>query len=190
MNGFLYDLAFKPLEMIQLSQLRQDLLSSAAGKILEIGAGTGLNFPHYPAGSEVLATELDEDMMKQAKKRGSDYHIRLEAVNAQELPYPDDEFDTVVATLVFCTIPDPDKALKEVYRVLRPNGSLLLLEHVRRNTPIAGNLLDALTPVWKLVAGGCHLNRDPERSMTKLGFKTVSKEVIWKGLGKVWHLRK
>lgn len=190
MHGSLYDFVLKPLEAIQLSQLRSDLLSSAKGKILEIGAGTGLNFSHYPPGVEVIATDNDESMMKPAKRRGSELHIKLEVADAQALPYPDQEFDTVVATLVFCSIPDPDKALQEVYRVLKPGGSFLLLEHVRRNTTIAGKILDTLTPAWKHIAGGCHLNRDPEKTINQLGFKTDSKEVIWKGLGKIWHLRK
>lgn len=190
MNGSLYDFVLKPLEAIQLSELREELLSSAKGRVLEIGAGTGLNFSHYPAGVEIIATDNDESMMRPAQKRGLEKHIKVEVADAEALPYQDGEFDTVVATLVFCSIPDPDKALSEVYRVLKPGGSFLLLEHVRRNTPIAGKVLDTLTPVWKHLAGGCHLNRDPEKTINELGFKTDSLQVIWKGLGKVWHLRK
>jgi ubiquinone/menaquinone biosynthesis C-methylase UbiE len=190
MNGSFYDFVLKPLEAAQLSQLREKLLSSATGKVLEVGAGTGLNFSHYPAEVQVIATDNDESMMTPAKRRGAKSHIKLEVADAQELPYPDQEFDTVVATLVFCSIPDPDKALREVYRVLKPEGSFLLLEHVRRNTPVVGKILDTLTPAWKHIAGGCHLNRDPQKTINQLGFKTESKEVIWKGLGKIWHLRK
>lgn len=190
MNGLLYDLALKPFEAFHLSRIRDELLKSAKGKTLEIGAGTGLNFSHYPARLEVIATDIDEAMLKAARKRGHESHIKIEIADAQELPYPDEAFDTVVATLVFCSIPDPEKALQEVYRVLKPGGFFLLFEHVRKNTPITGKILDGLTPVWKHIAGGCHLNRDPERTLLSLGFKTESKEVIWKGLGKIWHLTK
>lgn len=190
MNGSLYDFVLRPLETIQLSELRENLLARAKGKTLEIGAGTGLNFSHYPEGTQVIATDNDEKMMIPARRRGTDCHIKVEVADAQALPYRDEEFDTVVATLVFCSIPDPELALKEVYRVLKPGGSFLLLEHVRRNTPLAGFVLDSLTPVWKHIAGGCHLNRDPEKTINEIGFKMESKQIIWKGLGKVFHLRK
>lgn len=190
MNGQLYDFVLKPVETLHLGHLRDELLSSAKGKTLEIGAGTGLNFAHYPEGAQVTATDNDEDMLSPAIKRGFSHHIKVEVADAQNLPYQDNEFDTVVATLVFCSIPDPDKALSEVYRVLKPGGSFLLLEHVRKNTPITGKILDTLTPVWKHLAGGCHLNRDPEKTINALGFKTDSRKLIWNGLGKIWHLKK
>jgi ubiquinone/menaquinone biosynthesis C-methylase UbiE len=190
MNGSLYDFVLKPLETFHLGHIRDELLSSARGKTLEIGAGTGLNFAHYPSGVDVVAIDTDENMLRPAMKRGSSHHIKVQVADAQYLPYPDNEFDTVVATLVFCSIPDPDKALREVYRVLKPGGSFLLLEHVRKNTPVTGKILDTLTPVWKHLASGCHLNRDPENSINVLGFKTTSRKIIWNGLGKIWHLKK
>ena len=190
MNGLLYDIALKPFESFHLSHIRDDLLKSAKGKTLEIGAGTGLNFNHYPQHLDIIATDVDEAMLAPARKRGSKSHIKIEIADAQELPYKDEEFDTVVATLVFCSIPDPGKALQEVYRVLKPGGTFLLLEHVRKNTPVTGKVLDGLTPLWKHIAGGCHLNRDPEKMIQTLGFKTESRKVIWKGLGKIWHLTK
>ncbi|MFP5387069.1 MAG: class I SAM-dependent methyltransferase [Bacteriovoracia bacterium] len=190
MNGKLYDFILKPVETFHLGHIRDSLLSSARGKTLEIGAGTGLNFSHYPQGIEVVATDYDENMLKAAKKHGLSHHVKVEVADAQNLPYPDNEFDTVVATLVFCSIPDPDKALREVHRVLKPGGSFLLLEHVRRNTPVAGKILDTLTPVWKNIAGGCHLNRDPEKTIHDLGFKIESRKTIWNCLGKIWHLKK
>lgn len=190
MNGSFYDFVLRPLEKWELSSLRQNLLSSAHGHVLEIGAGTGLNFSHYPADADVLATDPDESMLKAAKKRAPLTHIKIEVADAEKLPFPDSSFDTVVATLVFCTVPDPDKAMEEVYRVLKPGGTFLLLEHVRKNTRVAGKVLDTLTPAWKLVAGGCHLNRDPEPKISELGFQVLSKKILWKGLGKEWRLRK
>lgn len=190
MNGTFYDVVLKPVEAFVLSHLREELLSEAHGKTLEIGAGTGLNFSHYPEGVELTATDIDENMLKPARKRGSHQYIRIEVADAENLPYNDHEFDCVVATLVFCSVSDPDKALQEVYRVLKPGGTFLLLEHVRKNSPVAGKVLDGLTPIWKHIAGGCHLNRDPENSINELGFITQSKDVIWNGFGKIWHLTK
>lgn len=189
MNGRFYDIVLNPLEKMQLSKLREDLLSSAHGKTLEIGAGTGLNFSHYPEDAFVIAIDNDESMMSPAKSRTRG-RIELRTADAEELPFSDNEFDSVAATLVFCTIPDPDKALKEVYRVLKPGGAFLLLEHIRRDTPIAGKVLDVMTPLWKRAAGGCHLNRNPAKQIVALGFEEVSSKDLWKGLGKMWHLRK
>lgn len=190
MNGHLYDFVLQPLEKFHLSKLRVDLLSAAYGKTLEIGAGTGLNFPHYPSDVQVTAIDNDESMLSASADKNLGSHVKVEVADAENLPYADNEFDTVVATLVFCSVPNPDRALSEVYRVLKPGGSFLLLEHVRKNTPIAGKVLDTLTPAWKLIAGGCHLNRDPGAKLQQLGFKTESLEVIWKGIGKIWHLKK
>lgn len=190
MKGSLYDLVLKPAEKIHLGKLRDELLASAHGRTLEIGAGTGLNFSHYPPGLEIIATDYDEDMLAPAKGRSKDWHIRLEVADVQNLPYQDECFDTVVATLVFCSVENPYKGLAEVYRVLKPGGSFLLLEHVRKNTLIAGTLLDGLTPMWKHLAGGCHLNRDPEDTINALGFETVTRKILWSGLGKMWHLKK
>lgn len=190
MNGSLYDLLLRPIEKFELSSLRMELLSSAKGKVLEIGAGTGLNFPHYSKELEVVATDPDESMLKKARKRIRNQHIKVELADAQNLPFKDNEFDTVVATLVFCSIPNPDQALAEVYRVLKSGGDFLLLEHVRRNTPLLGKVQDGLTPIWKKIAGGCHLNRDPSSSIIRLGFKSINNKIIWHGVGKVWHLKK
>lgn len=191
MNGAIYNFVLYPLEHLSLGKLRTNLLSSAHGKVLEIGAGTGLNLSHYPSNVKFIkATDNDEAMLAEAKKRFPEGYVHFELVDAQALPYPDNEFDTVVATLVFCSVPDPDLALKEVYRVLKPGGSFLLLEHIKKNTPIMSKTLDTITPVWKLMAGGCHLNRDPSKSIQALGFKEESVDVLWKGLGKMWRLKK
>lgn len=191
MNGSFYNFVLYPFEHLSLGKLRTYLLNNAQGKVLEIGAGTGLNLNHYPQDvKEILATDNDEAMLAQAKKHFPEGFIHFEIVDAQALPYPVNEFDTVVATLVFCSIPNPDAALKEVYRVLKPGGTFLLLEHVRKNTPFVGKTLDTITPLWKIMAGGCHLNRDPSKSIEALGFKQESIDVLWKGLGKMWRLKK
>lgn len=190
MNGNFYDFVLAPVEKLFLKKLRLELLKKAHGKTLEIGFGTGLNFPYYATDVQYIGIEPDEGMRTVAKKRASSYHLQIMEGDAQSLAFADSSFDTVVATLVFCSIPNPDKAIEEVYRVLKPGGKFLLLEHVRRNTPVAGRLLDVITPLWKHVAGGCHLNRDPSTHLNEVGFKVESVTILWRGLGKVWELRR
>lgn len=190
MNGNLYDFVLAPFEKLVLKKLRLKLLKKAHGKTLEIGFGTGLNFPYYSKDVQYIGIEPDEKMAQVAQKRASHYHLQIGEGDAQSLAFGDSSFDCVVATLVFCTIPDPDKAIEEVFRVLRPGGTFLLLEHVRRNTPIAGRLLDFFTPLWKQIAGGCHLNRDPSKQLIEVGFKVEAMTTLWGGMGKVWELRK
>lgn len=191
-HGWFYDLVLWPAERARLGELRSELLSAASGRTLEIGAGTGLNLPHYPSGVEVVVTEPDEGMVgrigKHADRAGLQPIIRI--ADAQELPFPAGVFDTVVATLVFCTIPHPDRAIREAHRVLKPGGRFLVMEHIRRDTPVAGRLQDAVTPLWKLVAGGCHLNRNPERSFLECGFAVEKTQDLWRGYGRLWILRK
>jgi ubiquinone/menaquinone biosynthesis C-methylase UbiE len=190
MNGNFYDFVLAPFENLVLKKIRMDMVKSASGKTLEIGFGTGLNFPYYSQDIEFSGIEPDESMRKVAQKRADHYNFQISEGDAQALEAPDATFDTVVATLVFCTIPNPEKAIEEVWRVLKPGGKFLLFEHVRRNTPITGRFLDIATPFWKHVAGGCHLNRDPSKYLIKVGFKVVLVKTLWNGLGKVWELSK
>lgn len=192
MNGYFYDFILRPFEAFSLKNLRSRLLSNAHGRTLEIGIGTGVNLNYYPKDVQLIGIEPDESMRSLANKKAEHNrdHFQILDGDAQSLHFADSSFDTVVGTLVFCTIPNPDKALEEVYRVLKPGGSFLLLEHVRKNTPIVGRLLDLLTPAWKHVAGGCHLNRDPSKHIQEVGFIVDSTKTLWSGLGKIWYLRK
>jgi ubiquinone/menaquinone biosynthesis C-methylase UbiE len=138
---------------------RRELLRGARGRVLEIGAGTGLNVEHYPAGTELVLTEPEEHMAKRLRARAGS--AQVVAAGAGDLPFPDQSFDTVVSTLVLCTVPDVPAALREVRRVLRPGGRLLFLEHVRAEP---GSSLerwqDRLNRPWRAVACGCNCNRD------------------------------
>lgn len=189
MWGPSYDLAMRPLERFGLRALRAKLLARTRGRTLEIGAGTGANFPHYPPGTVVVGIEPEPSMRRRALKKVAP-PTRVEEGDAERLAFADDEFDTVVATLVLCSVRRPHAVLKEVRRVLKPSGRLLLLEHVRPPQAALGRLADALTPVWRLVSGGCHLNRDHAASIKSLGFRTVESEVLWKGVGRIWVLEK
>jgi len=152
-----YDPFTAAAERAGLGAERDRLLGSVRGRVLEIGAGTGRNVEHYPSEAEVTYTEPDPHMARRLRGRG----VEVVEASADALPFPDASFDTVVATLVFCTVPDVGAALREVRRVLAPGGRLLFFEHVRA---APGSKLEAwqdrLERPWQAFAGGCHCNRD------------------------------
>ena len=148
---------------------RWEILGRVQGQVLEIGCGSGLNFEHYPAGLAVTAFEPDAARLHTAAGRRAP--IDLARADAQHLAWPARSFDSVLGTLVFCSIPDPAQALSEVRRVLRPGGRLYLLEHVRSHQAWLGQLQDWLAPVWCWGTGGCNLNRDTEATVRAAGFE-------------------
>jgi ubiquinone/menaquinone biosynthesis C-methylase UbiE len=162
----LYDRLFAASEKAGLRTMRAQVLAEARGRVLELGAGTGLNLDHYGgAVQELVLTEPDPHMAKRMRSKVSaaetPFVVNVVETGAESLPFEDRSFDTVVSTLVFCTIPDPQAAAAEVSRVLKPDGRLLVLEHVRGAH--GGRLerwQDRLERPWGLFAGGCHPNRD------------------------------
>jgi ubiquinone/menaquinone biosynthesis C-methylase UbiE len=180
----IYDLAMKPLEGKRFKQIRRNLLHKAHGRVLEIGSGSGINFPLYKNVEQVDAIEPDSFMIEKSferKERASvTIHSHLE--KAENLPFPDDTFDSVVATLVFCTIPDPLKALKEIKRVSKPKATMLFFEHVKMEQPFMAKTQELLTPVWKKICDGCHLNRDTLSIIKRAGFQVDDVKFYYKGL--------
>ncbi|MEH7439926.1 class I SAM-dependent methyltransferase [Neobacillus drentensis] len=157
-----YDFFMNPLEKKKFKRIRNELISKAEGNVLEIGAGTGINFPLYKGVEKVTAIEPSPHMIECSLLKTKQAVVPIEIVqaSAEELPFADNTFDTVVATLVFCTIPNPEKALLELKRVCKPEGSILLFEHVKMKNRFLGYLQDWLTPAWKKVCDGCCLNRN------------------------------
>lgn len=150
-------------ERAGLRDLRAGLIAEATGRTLEIGAGTGHNLDHYPpAISELVLAEPGEFMAAKLRAKLADSGRAATVVEApaEALPFPDDQFDTVVCTLVLCTVPDPVAALAEVSRVLRPGGRLLFLEHVRSEDPKVARRQDRFERPWRWFGDGCHCNRD------------------------------
>jgi ubiquinone/menaquinone biosynthesis C-methylase UbiE len=144
-------------------ELRQKLLAPAEGRVLEVGAGTGFNLPHYPPGvTELVVTDRLDGMLKRAKKRAAT--VGREIVTArtpgEKLPYADDSFDTVVASFVLCSVDEQDPVLAEMQRVLKPGGRYLFTEHVRSDDPKLARKQDRYAGLWKAVCFGCHCNRD------------------------------
>jgi ubiquinone/menaquinone biosynthesis C-methylase UbiE len=158
-----YDRSFEATEAAGLREMRRELLSEAEGRVLELGAGTGANLDLYPENvSELVALEPDPHMAKRlrATVAGSSRQVSFSEAGAERLPFEDASFDTVVSTLVLCTVPDPARALAETARVLRPGGRLLFLEHVRSEDPGTARWQDRLEKPWRFLGDGCHCNRD------------------------------
>jgi SAM-dependent methyltransferase len=159
---------------------RQRALAGLAGSVIEIGAGNGLNFAHYPAPvTRVLAVEPDPYLRRIAERHAGQAraHIQVTGGVAEALPAADGEFDTAVATLVLCSVADQHAVLREVRRVLRPGGELRFLEHVRAGTPglrRLQRLLDAT--LWPPLGGGCHVGRDTVGAIAGAGFTVARRE--------------
>jgi SAM-dependent methyltransferase len=171
----LYDRGLRASEENGLGDLRRALLADARGRVVEIGAGTGVNLDHYGSGIEDL-TLVEPDPHMGAKLRGrleersGAAPARLVTAPAEALPFGDDTFDTAVATLVLCTVPDPVASITELARVLRPDGRLLFIEHVRSDDPGTARWQDRLEKPWRFMADGCHCNRDTEADLRSSSF--------------------
>jgi ubiquinone/menaquinone biosynthesis C-methylase UbiE len=169
----MYESIMARSERAGLTAKRHGLLSSATGRVVEIGAGTGLNLAHYPERvAELVLTEPEEPMARHLEKRVARAHAATTIVRAasERLPFDDDSVDTVVSTLVLCTVPDPAATLGELRRVLRPQGRLLFLEHVRSQDPGLARWQDCLAPFWVRFGHGCHCNRDTLANIGAAGF--------------------
>ncbi|MGD9736225.1 MAG: class I SAM-dependent methyltransferase [Solirubrobacterales bacterium] len=172
----LYDRSLKATEEGGLGEMRRQLLAGATGRVLELGAGTGVNLDHYPpAVSELVLVEPDPHMAKRlrARLRASPRRATVLESPGERLPFADGEFDLAVATLVLCTVPDPTATLAELRRVLAPGGRLLLIEHVRAGDRRLARWQDRLQTPWRFLADGCHCNRDTAASLAAAGFDTA-----------------
>jgi ubiquinone/menaquinone biosynthesis C-methylase UbiE len=158
-----YDRALAGSERAGLAERRRNLLAGATGRVVEIGAGTGLNLPHYPRSlDEIVFAEPEEPMARRLEGKLAQTGRPGEVVRAaaEELPFEDGSFDTAVCTLVLCTVSDPTRALAEIARVLRPGGQLLFLEHVRADSPRLARWQDRLSGLWRRIGHGCNCNRE------------------------------
>lgn len=165
----LLNMAMKAPEM---TRLRRQLVPLATGRVLEVGMGSGLNLPFYAPGVQV--TGVDPSLELQAYARavaaGAQLDVEFLAVGAEDIPLPDNSFDSAVITWTLCTIPDPDAALREVRRLLKPGGKLIFAEHGASPEPKVANWQRRINPAWKSLAGGCHLNRRPDTAILTNGF--------------------
>jgi ubiquinone/menaquinone biosynthesis C-methylase UbiE len=168
---------------------RGRVLQNVRGLVLEVGAGSGPNLDHYPREARVIATEFDEESIALARPRLNS-RARLASADIEHLAFPDNTFNTAVATLVFCSVEQPVAGFQEVQRVLKPGGQLHLVEHVRSRHEWLGRVQDRLNPRWKIWAEGCNLNRDTEANVRRAGFELQTVREYYLGLIKTIVARK
>lgn len=173
-----YDFFMDRMDRAGAAEHRRRLVQEAIGEVLEIGAGTGKNLPLYRVAERVVALEPDPAMRARAQSTAREARIPVEVVegDAMDLPFGDASFDAVVFSLVLCTVPDPEQALAEARRVLRPGGALRFYEHVRATAPRLARWQDRLERPWGWVGRGCHPNRDTAAAVAATGFRVVSLE--------------
>lgn len=175
----LYDRFMSEVEEAGLSKWRSELLAGLAGEVLEVGAGTGRNIELYPPDVRGLVlTEPDRHMRALLERVvGGRDGVTIANAPAEHLPFADERFDAAVSTLVLCSVRDPAAALSELYRVLRPGGKLVFIEHVAaRDRPRRLLWQRRLEPFWRRLAGNCHLTRDTEQEIVSGGFEIVEIE--------------
>jgi len=172
--ALIYDLMEAPMEIKSLDKYRKMVWQQVQGRTLEVGVGTGKNFPYYPDTAKVTAIDLSDRMLERAKRRKEKLKVDvdLHLMDAQNMQFADNSFDTVVTTCVFCTVPDPVLGLKEIARVCKPDGQVLMLEHVRSCKPIIGAMMDLMNPIVRGIIG-TNINRDTIKNIERAGSEVV-----------------
>ena len=164
------------LEGLFFSEWRKTLWHKVqGGHVLEVGVGTGKNFPYYPANTRITALDFSEKMLDRARKKQQRNNISVELalMDVESLCYADNSFDTIIATFVFCSVPHPHKGLQELYRVCKPGGQVLLLEHVLSSKPLMAKMMHLMNPLISRLFGA-NINRRTVKSVQACGFNTVT----------------
>ena len=163
------------MEGLFFKNWRKKLWAKVVGyHILEVGVGTGKNFDYYPAEARITAIDFSQEMLKQAARKKDRKHtqVELHLMDVQSLCFADNSFDTVIASFVFCSVPLPLKGLKELYRVCKPGGQVLLLEHVLSSKPVLAKIMNFINPAIVKLAGA-NINRNTVKNVKACGFASV-----------------
>jgi ubiquinone/menaquinone biosynthesis C-methylase UbiE len=176
--AFLYDFLEAPMERLRFYAWRKRLLAGIKGeRALEVGVGTGKNLAYYPGDVHITAIDLSPQMLARARQKAEKLHLQvdLQEMDVQHLKFPDHSFDTVFATFVFCSVPDPVKGLRELRRVCKPDGKLLLIEHMRPGNPVLGFIFDVFNPLIVRMMGA-NINRRTIDNIRQAGWQIKVQE--------------
>jgi len=170
-----YDILGSPMEMMSLREWRINLMKELNGYVLEVGVGTGKNIEYYPDDINITAIDFSEKMLEKANEKAEKYNknATLLKMDAQDMKFPDNSFETVFTTCVFCSVPDPIKGLKEMKRVCKPNGKIIMIEHMRSEKKVLGIIMDILNPIV-VNTYGANINRKTVKNIYDSGFRNVS----------------
>ena len=180
-----YDFQVWPMELMGMKRFRRQVIDRVSGpRVLEVGVGTGINLPEYAADLDIEAIDLSPRMLERARRRrGIRAHVHLQEADVQRLAFADASFNTVVATCVFCSVPDPVLGLKELCRVLRPDGHAVFLEHVRPGGRRLGAFFDRLDPL--VSRAGPHINRRTVENIRAAGFTIETEQDLFSDILKL-----
>lgn len=167
-----FDMTEQMMEKGSMGKWRAAIWKEAKGKVLEVGVGTGKNIQYYPGEVDVTAIDFSPKMLERAKEKADKLgrKVDLRLMDVQNLEFPDETFDTIITTCVFCSVPDTVKGLKEIRRVCKSNGQIIMLEHVRSKRPVIGAMMDILNPLVVSIVGA-NINRDTINNLEKAGLK-------------------
>lgn len=187
-----YDLLEKPMESMTMGKWRDNLIERIEGeKVLEVGVGIGKNLIHYPDSLDITGIDFSKNMLEKARiKAKGKKNIKLIEMDAQNMEFDDNTFDTVVTSCVFCSVPDPVEGLKEIRRVCKNDGKIIMLEHMRSNNEIVGKFMDIVNFI-PLTIWGANINRRTIENLKKAGFKEedIEYEDVWSDIVKLIEIR-
>ena len=181
----IYDVFETPMELMALKKWRTELMGELSGKVLEVGVGTGKNIEFYPKGIDVTGIDFSKGMLQRARQRAAKLGRQVELIHmdAQSMEFEDNTFDTVFTTCVFCSVPDPVAGLKEIRRVCKESGKIVLIEHVRSEEKLLGLLMDVLNPLVVNLYGA-NINRKTVENVHNAGFTEVVVTDLYKDIVK------